>query len=97
MTQIRRCLKTLLTALAFLMPLVIWANGDSEKVLLDTDFKLTDFNVSAGEGVWEGNFSGKGHLLVKGNEFIITIPAQKVNRKDKEETEEEAEKEENNQ
>ena len=82
MNQIRRYLKTLLTALALLMPLALY----SQKVLLDTDFKLTDYNVRAGEGVWEGNFSGKGHLLVKENEFIITIPAQKVSRKDKEET-----------
>ena len=82
MNQIRRYLKTLLTALALLMPLALY----SQKVLLDTNFKLTDYNVRAGEGVWEGNFSGKGHLLVKENEFIITIPAQKVSRKDKEET-----------
>ena len=82
MNQIRLYLKTLLTALALLMPLALY----SQKVLLDTDFKLTDYNVRAGEGVWEGNFSGKGHLLVKENEFIITIPAQKVSRKDKEET-----------
>ena len=82
MTQIRRYLKTLLTALALLMPLALY----SQKVLLDTDFKLTDYNVRAGEGAWERNFSGKGHLLVKENEFIITIPAQKVSRKDKEET-----------
>ena len=82
MNQIRRYLKTLLTALALLMPLALY----SQKVLLDMDFKLTDYNVRAGEGVWEGNFSGKGHLLVKENEFIITIPAQKVSRKDKEET-----------
>ena len=79
MTQIRRYLKTLLTALALLMPLGAWASGDSKKALIDMDFKLKEFNVNDGEG-W-GGFSGKAHFWATNDEFIITIPAQTVTRK----------------
>ena len=79
MTQIRRYLKTLLTALTLLMPLGAWASGDSKKALIDMDFKLKEFNVNDGEG-W-GGFSGKAHFWATNDEFIITIPAQTVTRK----------------
>ncbi|SEA14974.1 hypothetical protein SAMN05216462_0804 [Xylanibacter ruminicola] len=79
MTQIRRYLKTLLTALALLMPLGAWASGDSKKALIDMDFELKEFNVNDGEG-W-GGFSGKAHFWATNDEFIITIPAQTVTRK----------------
>ena len=79
MTQIRRYFKTLLTALALLMPLGAWASGDSRKALIDMDFKLKEFNVNDGEG-W-GGFSGKAHFWATNDEFIITIPAQTVTRK----------------
>ena len=69
MTQIRRYLKTLLTALALLMPLGAWASGDSKKALIDMDFKLKEFNVNDGEG-W-GGFSGKAHFWATNDEFII--------------------------
>lgn len=79
MTQIRRYFKTFLMALALLMPLGAWACGDSKKALIDMDFKLTEFNVNDGEG-W-GGFSGKAHFRATNDEFIITIPAQTVSRK----------------
>ena len=79
MTQIRRYFKTFLMALAFLMPSGAWASGDSKKALIDMDFKLTEFNVNDGEG-W-GGFSGKAHFWATNDEFIITIPAQTVSRK----------------
>ncbi len=79
MTQIRRYFKTLLTALVLLMPLAAWACGDSKKALIDMDFKLKEFNVNDGEG-W-GGFSGKAHFWATKDEFIITIPAQTVTRK----------------
>lgn len=79
MTQIRRYFKTFLMALALLMPLGAWACGDSKKALIDMDFKLTEFNVNDGEG-W-GGFSGKAHFWATNDEFIITIPAQTVSRK----------------
>ena len=79
MTPIRRYFKTLLTALVLLMPLGTWASGDSKKAVVDMDFKLTDFNVKDGEG-W-GGFSGKAHFWATKDEFIITIPAQTVTRK----------------
>ena len=79
MTQIRRYFKTFLMALALLAPSGAWACGDSKKALIDMDFKLTEFNVNDGEG-W-GGFSGKAHFRATNDEFIITIPAQTVSRK----------------
>jgi len=61
------------------MPLAAWACGDSKKALIDMDFKLKEFNVNDGEG-W-GGFSGKAHFWATKDEFIITIPAQTVTRK----------------
>ena len=49
--QTMRYYKTLLTVLVLLMSLGAWASGDSEKAVVDMDFKLTDFSVKDYGGV----------------------------------------------
>lgn len=83
MTQIRRYLKTLLTALALLMPLGAWASGDSKKVVIDADISITEYRVKDNHDLRVEIEPGKvkAHITVTKDEFIISIPAQGFSEK----------------
>ena len=74
----KRYLKTLLTALALLMPLALWASGDSKKVLIDTDISITEYRVNGNSDLRVEIKPGKvkAHITVTKDEFTIAIPAQ---------------------
>lgn len=83
MTQNRRYLKTLLTALALLMPLGAWASGDSKKVVIDADISITEYRVKDNSELRVEIEPGKvkAHITVTKDEFIILIPAQGFSQK----------------